>query len=188
MPEVDPVLVFVGRLDQMEAKYMVSGSVASIAYGEPRLTHDIDIVVELDRVQTGLLALAFQAPEFYCPPIDVLRLEIARECDAHFNVIHEASGFKADFYPVGHDSFSAWGLARRKSFMLEGLPMMLAPPEYVIVRKLEYFQQGGSEKHLRDIRSVLKVSHALVNLPELEQWIRARRLEQSWQRVHELPL
>ena len=167
---------------------MVTGSVASIAYGEPRLTHDIDIVVEFDRGQADRLALSFPEPEFYCPPIDIIRIELARECGGHFNIIHQESGFKGDIYPLGHDQFSAWGLARSRKFVLEGIPMTLAPPEYVIVRKLEYFQEGGSEKHLRDIRSILRVSRFLLDLQELERWIQSRHLEQSWQRVLELPL
>ena len=76
---VEPVLVFVGLLNELGAKYMVTGSVASIAYGEPRLTHDIDIVVELDRVQAGLLVIRFPAPEFYCPPVEIIRTELARD-------------------------------------------------------------------------------------------------------------
>jgi hypothetical protein len=66
--------------------------------------------------------------------------------------------------------------------------MKLAPPEYVIVRKLEYFQEGGSEKHIRDIRSILRVSRDLLDCHELERWIHERHVEQGWQRVQELPL
>jgi hypothetical protein len=182
------VLVFVDRLNQLDAKYMVSGSVAGIAYGEPRLTHDIDVVIELDRTFAGLLVLHFPPPEFYCPPSEIIRLELDRECGGHFNIIHQPSGFKADIYPVGHDSFSAWGLARCRKFTIQGSIMTLAPPEYVIIRKLEYFREGGSEKHLRDIRGILRVSRALIDLNELEKLIQTRHLEPSWQRVHELPL
>jgi hypothetical protein len=188
MPEVDPILLFVAQLNRLGMKYMVTGSVASIAYGEPRLTHDIDVVVELDKVQAGLLVLGFRAPDYYCPRIDVIRIELDRECGGHFSIIHEASGFKADIYPVGRDSWSAWGLTRSREFLLGGIPMKLAPPEYVIVRKLEYFQEGGSEKHIRDIRSILRVSRDLLDCHELERWIHERHVEQGWQRVQELPL
>jgi hypothetical protein len=144
--------------------------------------------VELDRQLAGQLAVSFPDPELYCPPIDIIRLELARECGAHFNIIHQGTGFKADIYPLGTDSWSAWGLARSRQFMVEGTPMILAPPEYVIVRKLEYFQEGGSEKHLRDIRSILRVSRNLLDITELERWIKNRHLETVWQRVHELAL
>lgn len=49
MPETDGnvFLLFVRRLNSLGIRYMVTGSVASIAYGEARLTHDVDIVVEI---------------------------------------------------------------------------------------------------------------------------------------------
>ena len=67
-------------------------------------------------------------------------------------MIHTDTGFKADFYPAGRDEFHACQMEYR------GEPLTVAPPEYVIVRKLEYFREGGSEKHLRDIRSMVSVS------------------------------
>jgi hypothetical protein len=167
---------------------MVTGSVAGIAYGEPRLTHDIDIVVEMDRVQAGLLLLGFPEPDFYCPPAEIIRLELERDIGGHFNIIHQATGFKADVYPVGQDPLSAWGLARRRKVPIGEIPVPLAPPEYVIARKLEYFQEGGSEKHLRDIRSMLKVSGDLIEHTELARLVRERHLDRGWQRVQELPL
>ena len=60
---------------------------------------------------------------------------------------------------------------------------MLAPPEYVIVRKLEYDREGGSEKHLRDIRSRLAVSGGQMDRPALEQWIERRGLQNQWRLV-----
>ena len=65
---------------------------------------------------------------------------------------------------------------------------MLAPPEYVIVRKLEYFNEGGSDKHLRDIRGMLDVSGDLIATVELESMIRERYLDEAWERVKELRL
>lgn len=89
MPEVDPVLLFVCRLNRLQVPYMVTGSTACIAYGVPRLTHDIDVVIELERKQIGFLSVAFPADEFYCPPPDVIGVEIARPRCGHFNVIHQ---------------------------------------------------------------------------------------------------
>ena len=60
---------------------------------------------------------------------------------------------------------------------------MLAPPEYVIVRKLEYYREGGSEKHLRDIRAMLAVSGGQLDQPALDEMIRQRGLEAEWKKV-----
>lgn len=60
---------------------------------------------------------------------------------------------------------------------------MLAPPEYVIVRKLEYFREGGSDKHLRDIRGMLNVSGQQINQADLKEWIQLRGVETEWRKV-----
>ena len=60
---------------------------------------------------------------------------------------------------------------------------MLAPPEYVIIRKLEYYREGGSEKHLRDIRSMLALSGEQMDRPSLDEWIQRRGLQTEWRLV-----
>jgi hypothetical protein len=179
-------LIFIRPLNRLGVAYMVTGSAASMAYGEPRVTLDIDLVVEFTGPQMGLLPTAFPPEAFYCPPPEVIAIETERASRGHFNVIHMESGFKADFYPVGDDPLHRWGMARRRRVDMFGEPVMLAPPEYVIVRKLEYFREGGSEKHLRDIRGMLDISGESVVLPELETMIRERHLQDAWNRVHEL--
>lgn len=61
---------------------------------------------------------------------------------------------------------------------------MLAPPEYVIVRKLEYFRDGGSDKHLRDIRGMLNISSEQIDRAALDEWIKLQGVEQEWKKVH----
>ena len=124
-------------------------------------------------------------PEFYCPPPEVIAVEAAREQRGHFNIIHHETGFKADFYLSGRDPLHSWGLDRARRLEVEGEPLVVAPPEYVILRKLEYFREGGSEKHLRDIRSMLDTSPELIQLTELEQQIALRGLQQVWKQVQE---
>jgi hypothetical protein len=131
MPEPDLSLLFVRPLNQLGIRYMVGGSVAAILYGEPRLTLDVDFVVFLRLEDIARLRGAFPSPEFYVPPTEVIAAEIARELTGSFNFRY----------------------IRRMQF--RGEPIVVAPPEYVIVRKLEYFRKGGSEKHLRDIRAML---------------------------------
>ncbi len=60
---------------------------------------------------------------------------------------------------------------------------MLAPPDYVIVRKLEYFREGGSAKHLRDIQSILQTSGAMLDRDTLGEWIKRQSIEEEWQAV-----
>jgi hypothetical protein len=85
-----------------------------------------------------------------------------------------SSGFKADIYPLGRDPLHIWGMGRRRQMIVGGEPVMLAPPEYVIVRKLEFYREGRSEKHLRDIAGMLRVSGEVIDQQAIEEW--ARRL------------
>lgn len=183
MGDPDPILIFVHALNGIGVRYMVTGSVASIAYGQPRLTHDVDIVIELVRAQIEGLVAAFPLGAYYCPPAEVIRLENARQRRGHFNIIHHQTGFKADMYLVGDDPLHAWALARVRRIDMSGETVPLAPPEYVILRKLEFYEEGGSEKHLLDIRAMLETSAAIIDMPVLDELIASRRLNEEWRRV-----
>jgi hypothetical protein len=180
MPEPDLIQVFIRPLNRVGVPYVVTGAVASIIYGEPRLTHDIDLVVELQRADVGKIPEAFPDAEFYCPPPEVLRIEIDRPRRGHFNLIHHESGFKADVYVAGEDELHRWALSRKRRIEFEGESMWVAPPEYVILRKLEYYHEGRSEKHLRDIAGMLEISGDQVDLRQLEQMVTERRLDSEW--------
>ena len=185
MPEPNLFLIFVRRLHSSGISYMVTGAVASIIYGEPRLTHDIDLVLELSDEDAEKLVEVFPLEEFYCPPIEILRLEIKRPHRGHFNLIHHETGFKADCYIMGQDELHSWAMPNRRLFEIEGEPIWLAPPEYVILRKLEYYREGSSEKHLNDIASMIELSSDQINFEELQNRIKEGALEKEWQRVQE---
>jgi hypothetical protein len=96
MASPDPYLLFTRKLQSLKVPYMVSGSVAATFYGEPRMTNDVDIVVFLKPEDASPLEGAFPRDEFYCPPAEIIRVEMQRPQRGHFNLIHLASGFKAD--------------------------------------------------------------------------------------------
>ena len=93
MPPPEPFLVFTRALNQLGIRYMVSGGVAAIFYGEPRLTNDIDIVVTLTRRDIDGIARAFSLDSFYCPPTEILEAELGQGQTGHFNLIDKATGF-----------------------------------------------------------------------------------------------
>lgn len=148
-------------------------------YGEPRITHDVDLLLFLPSDRIEDFANLFPDAEFYVPPIEVMAFERER-ARGHFNVIHSASGLKADVYTVGADALHLWAFRNCRVYEIEGNEVSVAPPEYVIVRKLEYFREGGSEKHLRDIRSILRTSGDLVDRSELGEWIQSQGVEEQW--------
>ena len=185
MPEPDLIELFVRPLNQAGIRHLISGSVAAMLYGEPRVTHDIDFVVFLPAEAASRLAAIFPPPQFYVPPAEVILREVAREQRGHFNIIHTESGLKADFYTAGRDELHPWAFRHARRYIIGETTVTLAPPEYVILRKLEYHREGGSEKHLRDIRAMLAISGEQIDHAALQEWIVRLDLKTEWQRLTE---
>jgi hypothetical protein len=183
MPEPDLIALFVHPLSEFGIRYLLSGSVAAMLYGEPRVTHDVDLVVFLRSDDIPRLPQIYPPPEFYLPPLEVIAREARRECRGQFNIIHPGSGLKADFYLANQDELHAWAFRNKKSYTIGEKAIALAPPEYVIVRKLEFFREGGSEKHLRDIRSMLAISGDQIDRTALDEWLTRLGLQSEWSRV-----
>lgn len=183
MPELDLFRIFISPLNRMGIRYMITGAVATIIYGKPRLTHDLDLVVELNPDDAEKFADSFPKDDFYCPPHEVIRLEISRSYRGHFNLIHQETGFKADIYTSGEDELHHWALNNRKLVDVEGEDFWLAPIEYVIIRKLEYYREGRSDKHIRDISDILEFSSEHINVEELKKRIHQNSLVKEWQKA-----
>ena len=171
---------FVSRLEKLEIPYVVTGAVASIIYGEPRLTNDVDLIVMMKTEDIEKFVQAFPSTEFYCAPVEVLKIEIRRPRRGHFNLIHHDTGTKADIYLAGEDELHQWALSKRRDMVVEGERVRVAPPDYVIVRKLEYYREGGSEKHLRDIAGMLELSSQEIDFKQLDDFVQRYGLEKEW--------
>lgn len=183
MQQLDLIWVFVKPLDSNDLDYFVTGSVASIVYGEPRLTHDVDIVLHLGMKEIDKIIEAFPLDDFYCPPPEVIRVESSRTQRGHFNIIHHETGHKADIYLKGRHPLQSWAMKYRRLIELSGGSFWIAPPEYVILRKLEFFREGDSEKHLRDIRGMLELS--TLDMDMIEEWIQKLGVEEQWKKASE---
>lgn len=186
MPEPEPFLIFTKKLEELGLPYMVSGSIASIYYGEPRLTNDVDIILMLPSSAVERFFAAFPLDAFDCPPLEVLRLEQKRPERGHFNLIHHETGFKADVYLARNDELHRWGLDRARQVFLGSDAIRLAPPEYVIIRKLQFYREGQQEKHLRDIHRMLLALGDDWSREALLHLIDRYGLSELWHRVDSL--
>ncbi len=180
MPEDNPLAIFAPGLNSLGVPWMAVGSIASSAYGERRTTLDLDVVAVVGRHQAARFPHVFPEADFYCPPGEVINAEAARSGHGHFNLIHHHSVYKADVYLTTGSNFERWAFANRRAVKAGEIPVWLAPPEYVIVHKLEFFREGGSEKHIRDIRGMLAVTDVEAGL--IEEEVQRRGLEVEWQR------
>jgi hypothetical protein len=142
-------------LERLNITYLVTGSTATVAYGEPRFTNDIDIVIDLVSEQLAAFCAAFPRGDFYLSE-DAVRAAI--QAKHQFNVLHPASGLKIDFILLTDSEFDQSRRQRaRRLPVLADRAVTFASPEDVIVKKMLYYREGGSEKHLRDIAGVISI-------------------------------
>lgn len=186
MRPTDLIAVFAPRFDAAGIEWMIAGGVASIVYGEPRLTQDLDIVARIAPGDAERFARQFPEPEFYCAPPEVIAAEASREESGHFNVLHNATGARADVYLAGRDTLSRRGLDDRRVVELMGRRTPIAPPEYVILHKLLFRRQGASERHLRDIRAMLRVLGDSVDVAALARDAGGLGLADQWREMEAL--
>lgn len=183
MQPPDLVSLFLVPFNTLNLTYMVTGAVAAVIYGEPRFTRDLDIVVDLRPGDADRVAGAFPKAAFYVPPLEVMEEEARRPLHGHFNLIHLDTALKADCYVAGADPLHEWAIARRARHDAGGIPVWVAPAEYVILRKLEWYRQGQAARHLDDIRAMLRVSAGSIDRVTLGSWVARLALEEEWHLV-----
>ena len=168
MSQQNLLIHVLGALDGAGVPYMVTGSMASSIQGEPRSTHDIDVVVDLEPGAVGALAGSFPEPDYY------LNLEAAREAiDARsmFNVLDLTSGDKVDFWLLTEEAFDRSRFARRQQVSLFGMRVSISSPEDTILAKLRWsLLSGGSDRQERDALAVFELQFALLDQSYLDEW------------------
>lgn len=169
-------------LEGLNIPYMVTGSIASMAYGEPRLTIDMDIVINLSTEMAERFCGKFEIGKDFYVHLDSV-LEAIRQ-RGHFNIIHVPSGSKVDFYQLKEDQLSQEMFKRKhKEAFDEKRMASFSSPEDVIINKLIFYNEGKSEKHLRDIRGMLQVSGDKLDISYLGKRLEELGLHQYWERL-----
>lgn len=179
MQDPDFVSLFVAPLEAAGISYMITGSVASSIYGEPRNTLDIDLVVLIQSEQISILPQLFPEDDFYLPPSDVIVIESRRDAHGHFNIIHHHTGLKADIYLSRNHPILPWALAHTRRVLTPACEITVAPPEYVILHKLDFYRESGHQRHLRDIAGMIEQQE--LDREFLDTSIQSLGLEPQWQ-------
>lgn len=155
-------------LGRLKIPYVVTGGMAVAVWGRPRFTADIDIVVELVAQKLDQLARALlQIDKDVYVDSDTMKRALGRK--GEFNFIHPASGLKVDFWVSGQDQFSKLKLKRRIPKQFGRQRVYFVSPEDLILSKLLWHKEGGSDYQLEDIASILRIQTKL-NRPHLKKW------------------
>lgn len=167
------------KLSESLIPYMLVGSVAASFYGHPRSTVDIDIVVDAD--EETLCRFARSLGEGYFISEDSVREAI--RSGTLFNIIDDASGYKADFIVRKERAFSRTEFNRRVSITMVDKHLNMATPEDVILSKLEWSKLGSSERQWSDALQVAKTQGETLDLDYIEKWARELDVADLWKRI-----
>ncbi|MBX3412263.1 MAG: hypothetical protein KF708_06050 [Pirellulales bacterium] len=168
-------------LERLEVPFMLTGSLASSLQGDPRATHDIDIVVQLATSHIEGLLAAFPPPDYYLSR-PAMSEAIARR--STFNLLELGEGDKVDFWLLTEEEFDQSRFARRMQDRAGDLALHVSAPEDTIVQKLRWSQMyGGSEKQLQDAIGVYEVQFAVLDHAYLEHWVKALDLTPYWNQL-----
>jgi len=171
----------VSVLDRLTLRYFVTGSTVTIFYGEPRFTNDIDVVVDLPAEMVQAFCRQFPEDDFYVSEeaaADAVRRH------AQFNIIQPSSGLKVDVIVPPPSEFNSLRFARARRVQAgEGWDASFSSPEDAMLKKMEFFRKGGSDKHLRDITGVLKTSGSEIDTAYIGQWAATLGLSDIWQAI-----
>jgi hypothetical protein len=163
-------------LERAGVPYMVAGSFASTFYASPRTTADVDIVIDTDAAGLDRLLAGLDPARFY---VDADTARDAYRRRSMFNVIDMESGWKIDFVIRKARPFSIEEVSRRRAGELLGVPLFIASPEDVIISKLEWAKDSGSERQLRDVAEVL-AGQANLDSAYIERWVDELDLRTEW--------
>lgn len=168
-----------GLLNANEIPYMVTGSVVSSLQGEPRLTHDIDIVIVLHSRFAYAFAEAFPTNVFYVNKESV-KDAIVRQ--SMFNVIDSTSGNKVDFWILTQSEYDQVRFGRRQKVKVSGIEdFYVTRPEDTILSKLLWAKMaGGSQKQLIDATRVYELQYEKLDIKHIEEWVQKLELTAEW--------
>ena len=180
----DFVNLVIQAVEAAEVSYMIGGAVAAWAWGEPRSTLDLDLVVNIPIESISRLSKELEKRDMLVPADIILDNILETRADLPINAIHMDSGYKADLYPLREgDDLRASAFERRQKIDF-GEPLgevYLHSPEDLIIYKLWYYSLSQQTKHLRDITSIVLTLDDRLDYPYIEYWVSKKGLAVLWQ-------
>ncbi|HEY5944990.1 MAG TPA: hypothetical protein VIV40_05835 [Kofleriaceae bacterium] len=173
----------VSLLSTIGIPHMVVGSFAAMIHGEPRTTHDIDVVIDPTAEQLDKLLRALPTERYYVDP-DVARDAYRRR--SMFNVIDTQTGWKLDLILRKARRFSVEELSRRIKAKIRGVAVDSASAEDTIIAKLEWSKEGNSDRQLEDVAGILRVRGDGLDRDYIERWVEELELREQWARAQRL--
>jgi hypothetical protein len=166
--------------------YLIGGAIAEWAYGEPRATQDIDIVIDLPIESVGKFSKELEKRDMLVPAEVILDTLLEDRADIPVNAIHMYSGLKADLYLVRSGDELRLSAFQRRQHVDYGPPIgrvYVHSPEDLILYKLLYFSLSQQPKHSRDIAAILQAKGDQLDFGYIEGWTTRMGLTSLWKEI-----
>jgi hypothetical protein len=170
-------------LEVSGVEYMIGGAIAEWAWGEPRATQDLDIVINLPIKAIGRFSKELEKRNMLVPADIILDTMMEDRADNPLNAIHMYSGLKADLYLMRDGDKLRQSAFQRRVKVDYGPPIgkvYVHSPEDLILYKLMYLGLSGQPKHARDIAAILRAKRNKLDLRYIEEWVNQLGLGSVW--------
>ena len=166
--------------------YMIGGAIAEWAWGEPRATQDLDVVINLPNKSIGKFSKELEERDMLVPADIILDTMAEDRADIPLNAIHMHSGLKADLYLMREGDALRQGSFQRRTLIDYGPPIgkvYVHSAEDLILYKLIYLGMSGQPKHARDITAILKANRDKIDFEYIDEWVMQLGLGSTWKEL-----
>jgi hypothetical protein len=176
-------------LDALKAagvEYLIGGAIAEWAWGEPRATQDLDLVINLPIEAIGRFSKELEKRNMLVPADIILDAIVENRADIPLNAIHMYSGLKADLYLMRDGDALRQSAFQRRVLVDYGPPIgkvYVHSPEDLILYKLMYLGLSGQPKHARDIAAILRAKKDQLDFGYIEEWVTQLGLGSVWKEM-----
>lgn len=177
--ELDVLKTVAGQLEEAGISYMVTGSIAANFYSQPRMTRDIDIVIDLSAGQAEKLYSVFKG-DFY---VDKGAIEEALTNRSMFNIIHFAIGVKVDLIIRKEGEYRDIEFSRKLKREMEGFALFMVSPEDLVLSKLVWAKESLSEVQLADVRNIVSFNRDNLDFDYLREWAQKLSVLESFKKA-----
>ena len=177
--EIQILKLVITKLEELNISYMLSGSLAGSFYAQPRMTRDIDIVIELAAEQIAKITEIFSG-DFYIDEDDVNEAVRLRSM---FNIIHYQAVVKIDFIIRKDSLYRKLEFERRIRKIIAGFALWVVSPEDLIISKIFWAKDSKSELQLNDVSSIMKYQAKKLDWEYIEYWVKELGLGQLWEEI-----
>jgi hypothetical protein len=170
----------ISALDRAGIPYMLTGSFASNLYGEGRATQDIDLVIVAEPGQMAKLRSFFPDSDYH---FDLQEATEAAQRRSMFNILDMVHGWKIDLIFQKLGAYHQQAFSRRVSAEIDGVPLIAATVEDLIIAKLDWARMGESTRQIDDVVGILKVKQSSIDRTYIEKWVKELGLDSQWSRA-----